>query len=147
MFYDYCIVGGGIIGLATARAILGRAPGASLLLLEKETLIGLHQTGRNSGVIHSGIYYAPGSLKARLFALGLRETEQVVGVLLGQPTGTGGRVAPPSLLVGLGVALVGCSHGRSFSAGVAFSSVSSPTEALKVRSQVSGEVISPRASR
>lgn len=76
MVYDYCIIGGGIVGLATARAILRRYPGASLILLEKEPEIGLHQTGRNSGVIHSGIYYAPGSLKAKLCALGLKATKQ-----------------------------------------------------------------------
>lgn len=66
MIYDYCVIGGGIVGLATARALLARTPGASLLLLEKEADLGRHQTGRNSGVIHSGIYYAPGSFKAKL---------------------------------------------------------------------------------
>ncbi len=64
--FDYCVIGGGIVGLATARALARRFPGARLLLLEKEARIGLHQTGHNSGVIHSGIYYKPGSLKARL---------------------------------------------------------------------------------
>lgn len=64
------IVGGGIVGLAAAREILRRRPGASLVLLEKEASIGQHQTGHNSGVIHSGIYYAPGSLKARLCVAG-----------------------------------------------------------------------------
>jgi L-2-hydroxyglutarate oxidase len=76
MIHDYCVIGGGIVGLATARAILLRNPGASLILLEKEPAIGLHQTGRNSGVIHSGIYYAPGSLKAKLCARGLVATKQ-----------------------------------------------------------------------
>lgn len=66
MIHDYCVIGGGIVGLATARALLARQPGASLVLIDKEAALGLHQTGRNSGVIHSGIYYAPGSLKARL---------------------------------------------------------------------------------
>src|SRR5271168_1180116 len=66
MQYDFCVVGGGIVGLATAREILKRRPGASLILLEKEADFAIHQTGHNSGVIHSGIYYAPGSLKARL---------------------------------------------------------------------------------
>ena len=60
MTYDCAIIGGGIVGLATARALLARQPGASLVLLEKEEALGRHQTGRNSGVIHSGIYYAPG---------------------------------------------------------------------------------------
>ncbi len=64
--YDILVVGGGIIGLATARAILQRHPSLSLRLLEKEPRLAAHQTGRNSGVIHSGIYYRPGSLKAKL---------------------------------------------------------------------------------
>ena len=64
--YDIAIVGGGIVGLATARALTERAPGAHLVILEKEDGIGAHQTGHNSGVIHSGIYYKPGSYKARL---------------------------------------------------------------------------------
>lgn len=76
MDYDFCIVGGGIVGLATALDLLNRRPGASLLLLEKEAALGSHQTGHNSGVIHSGIYYQPGSLKARLCKEGERETKQ-----------------------------------------------------------------------
>jgi L-2-hydroxyglutarate oxidase LhgO len=64
--YDIAIVGGGIVGLATARALTERAPRARLVILEKEDAIGAHQTGHNSGVIHSGIYYKPGSYKARL---------------------------------------------------------------------------------
>src|SRR5262245_29699309 len=64
--YDIAIVGGGIVGLATARALTERAPRARLVILEKEDHIGAHQTGHNSGVIHSGIYYKPGSYKARL---------------------------------------------------------------------------------
>jgi L-2-hydroxyglutarate oxidase LhgO len=63
-------VGGGILGLATARAINERAPDARLVILEKESKLATHQTGHNSGVIHSGIYYAPGSLKARLCVSG-----------------------------------------------------------------------------
>ncbi|MBA2442624.1 MAG: L-2-hydroxyglutarate oxidase, partial [Rubrobacter sp.] len=63
--YDYAVIGGGIVGLSTARALLRRRPDAELLLLEKEEGWGQHQTGHNSGVIHSGIYYKPGSLKAR----------------------------------------------------------------------------------
>src|SRR5690349_17917036 len=62
---DIAIIGGGIIGLATARDLLRRRPGVRLVLLEKERRTGRHQTGHNSGVIHSGIYYAPGSLKAK----------------------------------------------------------------------------------
>src|SRR5215210_5782430 len=63
---DLTIVGAGIVGLATARALLRRYPGLRLVVLEKERAIAQHQTGRNSGVIHSGLYYTPGSLKARL---------------------------------------------------------------------------------
>jgi L-2-hydroxyglutarate oxidase LhgO len=70
--FDIVIVGGGILGLAAARELLTRHPGTSLAVLDKEASIGLHQTGHNSGVIHSGIYYAPGSLKARLCTLGAR---------------------------------------------------------------------------
>src|ERR1700730_2974563 len=73
MRYDFCVVGGGIVGLATAREILKRRPGASLVLLEKEAELAAHQTGHNSGVIHAGVYYAPGSLKARLCVEGARE--------------------------------------------------------------------------
>jgi L-2-hydroxyglutarate oxidase len=64
------IVGGGIVGLATALALLGRRPGSSLVVLEKEEKLAAHQTGRNSGVIHSGLYYKPGSLKALTCARG-----------------------------------------------------------------------------
>lgn len=66
MIQDVCIIGGGIVGLATAMAVLEKRPGANVVLLEKENDLALHQTGHNSGVIHAGIYYAPGSLKARL---------------------------------------------------------------------------------
>jgi len=63
---DVLVVGSGIVGLAAAREILTRRPGVSLAVVDKESSVGRHQTGHNSGVIHSGIYYAPGSLKARL---------------------------------------------------------------------------------
>lgn len=77
MIFDYCIIGGGIVGLATARALLARTPVASLVVLEKEPELGRHQTGRNSGVIHSGIYYAPGSFKARLCREGAARTKEL----------------------------------------------------------------------
>src|ERR687896_777013 len=63
--FDFAVIGGGIVGLSTARALLERHPGARLVVLEKEGGWARHQTGHNSGVIHSGIYYKPGSLKAR----------------------------------------------------------------------------------
>ena len=68
--FDFIIIGGGIIGLSTGAALLEARRGAKLLLLEKETRLAAHQTGRNSGVIHSGIYYKPGSLKAALCKAG-----------------------------------------------------------------------------
>ncbi len=70
---DFAVVGGGIVGMATARELLSRHPGASLTVLEREPELSAHQTGRSSGVIHAGIYYAPGSLKARLCVEGARE--------------------------------------------------------------------------
>lgn len=70
MKYDVVIIGGGIVGMATADAVLNKKPGAKVLVLEKETKLCAHQTGRNSGVIHSGIYYKPGSYKARLCTAG-----------------------------------------------------------------------------
>ena len=70
---DIAVVGGGILGMAVARELLARRPGARLCVLEAEDGIGRHQTGRSSGVIHAGIYYEPGSLKARLCVEGARE--------------------------------------------------------------------------
>ena len=67
------MVGAGILGLAVAREALRRDPRLSVTVFEKEGEVGLHQTGHNSGVIHAGIYYAPGSLKARLCIAGARE--------------------------------------------------------------------------
>ncbi|MEE9462452.1 MAG: FAD-dependent oxidoreductase, partial [Bacteroidales bacterium] len=64
MQYDITIIGAGIVGLATAYKILEQKPDIKLLILEKEPGVGMHQTGNNSGVIHSGIYYRPGSLRA-----------------------------------------------------------------------------------
>ncbi len=63
--FDLAIIGGGIVGCATALALLEQRPGLSLVVLEKEGSLAAHQTGHNSGVIHSGLYYQPGSLKAR----------------------------------------------------------------------------------
>lgn len=70
MVHDYLIVGGGIVGLATAATLSRQFPGARIVLLEKEPCHSAHQSGRNSGVIHSGIYYKPGSDKARFARAG-----------------------------------------------------------------------------
>ncbi|NDJ16487.1 L-2-hydroxyglutarate oxidase [Myxacorys almedinensis] len=74
--YDYAIVGGGIVGLSTAVALGKRYPNAKVLLLEKEGQWAFHQTGNNSGVIHSGIYYKPGSFKAKFCRDGSRSIVQ-----------------------------------------------------------------------
>lgn len=70
--YDCAIIGGGIVGLATGLMATRRWPNAKILILEKESELARHQTGRNSGVIHSGIYYKPGSFKARFARDGSR---------------------------------------------------------------------------
>ncbi len=62
--YDVAVIGGGIVGLSTAMALTARYP-LAVIVLEKEKKLAAHQTGNNSGVIHSGLYYKPGSLKAR----------------------------------------------------------------------------------
>ncbi|RZT25560.1 L-2-hydroxyglutarate oxidase [Mycobacterium sp. BK558] len=72
---DVIVIGGGIVGLATAWKIQQRRPGVSVAVLEKEPGVARHQTGHNSGVIHSGIYYEPGSLKATLCKRGAQETK------------------------------------------------------------------------
>jgi L-2-hydroxyglutarate oxidase len=74
MLLDYVVIGGGIVGVSTAMHLLECEPGRSLLLLEKEPDLARHQTGRNSGVIHAGVYYAPGSLKARFSKEGAEAT-------------------------------------------------------------------------
>jgi len=70
--YDLAVVGAGIVGLAVAREFLRRRPGSRLIVIDKQASVGYHQTGHNSGVIHSGVYYKPGSLKARLCVEGAR---------------------------------------------------------------------------
>ncbi len=72
--YDFVIVGGGIIGASTALSIIKLNPKKKILLLEKEKSFAFHQTGHNSGVIHAGVYYEPGSLKAKFCKRGLEET-------------------------------------------------------------------------
>jgi 2-hydroxyglutarate dehydrogenase len=70
---DLAVVGGGIVGLAVAREMIARHPRMSVCVLEREADIGEHQTSHNSGVIHAGVYYVPGSLKARLCVEGARD--------------------------------------------------------------------------
>lgn len=72
--FDFAVVGGGIVGLATARELLkqGLGKGLSVVVVEKEQDVAMHQTGHNSGVIHAGMYYQPGSMKARLCVEGSR---------------------------------------------------------------------------
>ena len=72
-FYDITIIGGGIVGLATAYKIQRNRPDLKILVLEKEDRLASHQTGHNSGVLHSGIYYIPGSLKAKNCISGYRQ--------------------------------------------------------------------------
>ena len=72
--YDFIIVGGGIVGVSTALTLIKQNPSKKILLLEKEKSFAHHQTGHNSGVIHAGVYYEPGSLKAEFCREGLKET-------------------------------------------------------------------------
>jgi len=65
MMYDLAVIGGGIVGLSATMALGQRYPHGKIILLEKESSLAVHQTGHNSGVIHSGIYYQPGSFKAK----------------------------------------------------------------------------------
>ena len=71
--YDIAVVGGGIVGMSFAMQAAEAFPRASIVVLEKEDGLARHQTGHNSGVIHSGVYYKPGSLKAKLCVAGARE--------------------------------------------------------------------------
>ena len=73
MSKSFVIIGGGIVGLATAYRLLQRSPDAVVTVLEKEDGVGRHQTGNNSGVLHCGLYYKPGSVKARLAVNGIRQ--------------------------------------------------------------------------
>jgi L-2-hydroxyglutarate oxidase len=73
--YDITVIGAGIVGLSTAWQLLQRYPKYRILLIEKESEVGLHQTGHNSGVIHAGVYYAPGSLKADFCQRGAKATK------------------------------------------------------------------------
>src|SRR5215472_14670539 len=70
--YDVAVVGAGIVGLAVARELIARRPADRVIVIDKATAVAEHQTGHNSGVIHAGVYYAPGSLKAELCVEGAR---------------------------------------------------------------------------
>ena len=72
--YDYVVLGGGIVGVSTALSLIDKHPDKKILLIDKESSFAKHQTGHNSGVIHSGIYYKPESLKAQFCREGLKET-------------------------------------------------------------------------
>jgi len=72
--YDYVVLGGGIVGVSTALSLITKHPDKRILLLEKEKSFAQHQTGHNSGVIHAGVYYQPGTLKAQFCREGLKET-------------------------------------------------------------------------
>jgi len=72
--YDYIVIGGGIVGVSTALSLITKQPDKRILLVDKENSFGDHQTGHNSGVIHAGVYYQPGSLKAKFCKEGLKET-------------------------------------------------------------------------
>jgi L-2-hydroxyglutarate oxidase LhgO len=72
---DVAVIGGGIVGLAVARDLLTRRPDLRLTVIEREDELAAHQSGHNSGVVHAGIYYAPGSLKARLCREGKADLE------------------------------------------------------------------------
>ena len=89
--HDVCIVGCGLIGLAVGRAIAEAHPGISIVMLEKENRVGTHQSSHNSGVVHSGLYYRPGSLKARLSVAG-RESVYALCESWGVPHKRSGKV-------------------------------------------------------
>ncbi len=87
--FDVCVVGGGLIGLAVATAVAESYPGSSLVVVDKEDGIAAHQSSHNSGVVHSGLYYTPGSLKARLCVEGRRAVYDLCarGEITGGETG------------------------------------------------------------
>ncbi len=76
MAYDICIIGAGLVGLGVARSVANSHPGLSLIVVEKESVVGAHQSSHNSGVAHSGLYYRPGSLKARLCVEGRHQLQE-----------------------------------------------------------------------
>ena len=74
--YDFVIIGGGMVGLSLARQILERGISKSICILDKEKELGLHSSGRNSGVLHAGIYYKPNSIKAKVCISGSKRLKE-----------------------------------------------------------------------
>ena len=74
--YDVAVIGGGIVGLASAYQVLRQSPGRRVVVLEKDSAVGRHQSSHNSGVLHAGVYYPRGSLKARYCVRGKRLLER-----------------------------------------------------------------------
>ena len=89
--YDVVVIGAGIVGLATARAVAERLDGVALAVIDKESEPATHQTGHNSGVLHTGLYYAPGSLRAQLCVSGHRAMTEFCQEM-GLPFRGGGKV-------------------------------------------------------
>ncbi|HSO49578.1 MAG TPA: FAD-dependent oxidoreductase, partial [Acidimicrobiia bacterium] len=79
MSFDVCIIGAGLVGLGVGRALAETHSGIELVVVDKESTVATHQSGHNSGVAHSGLYYRPGSLKARLCVEGRRELKEFCG--------------------------------------------------------------------
>ena len=73
---DFLVVGGGVIGLTSAKALAAKYPDASILLIEKEHRVGMHTSGRNSGVLHAGFYYSTESMKAKFCRVGCKEWKE-----------------------------------------------------------------------
>lgn len=93
--FDFIIVGGGVVGLTIAKAICKKRPAATICILEKESLLGRHGSGRNSGVLHSGIYYPENSLKGQMCAQGAREMASYCDIN-GLPINRIGKVIVPT---------------------------------------------------
>ena len=95
--YDFLVVGAGIVGLTIARELKMKNPLSKVLIVEKEVTYGLHASGRNSGVLHSGIYYPAGSLKARFCSTGAKEMRDYCEEH-GLPINMIGKVVVPSFV-------------------------------------------------
>jgi Predicted dehydrogenase len=77
-YTNICIIGGGMVGLSLAHQIIQRYPKLSIAIIDKENKIGMHTSGRNSGILHAGIYYEPGSLKSKDLCFWCKETKKMV---------------------------------------------------------------------